>query len=116
MKLPGALVKVTPFSVTFWVPAMAPYIDESSSGPACATPTNAMAAADATGASRLKRITMTSRRMLGILVISRTTESRDPAGILRGRSLPGIPEAGGSKSRPSIESARRPAPAAMVEG
>jgi len=82
MKLPGALVKVTPFSVTFCVPPMAPYIDESSNEPACAAPTNAMAAANATGASRMKRITITSQRMLGILVNSRTTESRNPAGIL----------------------------------
>jgi len=59
-----------------------PYIDESSNEPACAAPTNAMAAANATGASRMKRITITSQRMLGILVNSRTTESRNPAGIL----------------------------------
>jgi len=30
----------------------------------------------------MKRIAITSQRMLGILVNSRTTESRNPAGIL----------------------------------
>jgi hypothetical protein len=46
-KSPGALLKVTPFTVTFCVPAIAPYMDESSNEPACAPPAIAIAAANA---------------------------------------------------------------------
>jgi len=41
--------------------------------------------------------------MLGILVVSRTTASRDPAGILEGRSGPDIPGTRDRRDRLSVK-------------